>query len=113
MSSKARAKNLSASDIEKIVGIIDGWGDGKLTWSALILEVDRRMARKYARQTLFKREPIRHAIDLAKKRLDLPQGGSRCPVSREMQIILDQNARLKAENERIKSEHNHCCPAKV
>ena len=103
MSSNARSKNLSASDIEKIVGIIDGWDDEKLTWGTLILELDRRMARKYARQTLFKREPIRHAFDLAKKRLGLPQGCSQRTVSREMQILLDQNARLKAENERIKA----------
>ena len=106
MAKKARSKNLSDSDIGKIVEIIDGWDNESITWDCLIEEVAKRMSRKYTKQTLYKKERIRHARQLANERLKFHQKGTQRLVSREMQIVLDQNERLKAENGRLKAENS-------
>ena len=106
MNKKTRSKNLSDSDIERIVEIVDGWDKEDITWNSLIEEIARRMFRRYVKQTLYKKERIRHALNLARERLGIHEKTSQRPISREMKIVLDQNVRLKAENERIKAENN-------
>lgn len=106
MSRKKRSQNLNTSDIEKIVGILDGWVDGKMTWATFLSEVAKRLNRRYTKQALYKHERIYNAFMLTQKRLGGEHKTPQRPVSREMQIVLDINTRLKIENERIKSENN-------
>jgi hypothetical protein len=103
---KMRSKNLSDSDVEQIVEVLDGWSQ-KLTWDLLIGAVELRLFNRYTRQALHKHERIRHAFELRKA--DLVGGGE--PVRRvespQLQIALERIARLEAENKRLDSENNN------
>ena len=64
---RERSKNLTDTDIEKIVDITDGWS-GKLIWDDLISEVELRLGERYTRQTLAKHTRIKYAYDSTRKR---------------------------------------------
>jgi hypothetical protein len=103
---KLRAKNLDVSDIEQIVGIIDGWS-GKLSWSLLIDAIERRKHSRYTRQALHNHERIRAAFALRKQALsDEPQDNEVSPHTPEMQAAIARISRLEAENKRLKYEND-------
>ena len=64
----SRAKNLSDSDVAKIVEVLDGWS-GRLSWELLIDAIEKRMFSRYTRQTLFKHGRIKDAFSLRKTSL--------------------------------------------
>lgn len=100
---KKRSKNLGDADINKIVGILDGWS-GRLTWDLLIDAIELRMHNCYTRQTLYKHARIRNAFELQKKHL--PAGDNRKKAaSPELQVALDKIDRLETENRRLESEN--------
>ncbi len=99
-----RAKNLTDSDIKKIVEILDGW-TGRLTWELLIDAIELRMHNRYTRQALHKHERIRHAFDLQKKNLSGTEGNEKRSASPELHIAFERIARLEAENRRLEAEN--------
>lgn len=105
--SKKRAKNLGDSEVEVVVGILDGWID-KLTWAALIDAIETRLHTRYTRQALHQHEGIKLAFQLTKERLSgLPQPQKENDLSRltpaEAKAIVERLDRLKAENHRLKA----------
>lgn len=102
---KTRAKNLGGSDVEAIVGILDGWS-GKLTWDLLIEAVAKRLAFTYTRQALHGHERIRSAFSARKRSPCNLRSDPVFGASPELQIAVDRIARLEAETIRLKSENN-------
>jgi hypothetical protein len=101
-----RAKNLSADDLETIVGILDGW-TGKLTWDLLIQAIARRNRATYTRQALNNHERIKNAFALRKSALaGKPSSGNKKAGLPELQAALERIARLEGENQRLQMENN-------
>jgi hypothetical protein len=101
-----RAKNLSAADVEIIVGILDGWS-GKLTWDLLIQAIARRNRATYTRQALNNHERIKNAFALRKSALaGKPSSGTKKVGPPELQAALERIARLEGENQRLQMENN-------
>ncbi|MCO5354133.1 hypothetical protein [Acidovorax kalamii] len=103
----SRAPNLSAADIETVVGVLDGWS-GKLTWDRLIAVLAAKLRATYTRQALSNHARISDAFDQRKKALRNGSGESkRAPkdMSPEMQAAMQRLERLEAENERLKAEN--------
>ena len=98
---KKRSRNLSDSDINHIVSILDSW-TGPLSWTALVDAVATRVHASYTRQTLHKHERIRNAFLVRKRDIKI------APLSRhrksEMQKLEERIARLEAQNSRLRSE---------
>lgn len=102
---RVRSKNLNDDDIEKIVGILDGWSE-KLTWDNFIDEVEDQLKNRYTRQTLAKHARIKSAFDLTKKRIsELENNKSTSPV--EIEVLLQQLERVKAQNTRLEKENQN------
>ena len=101
---RRRSPNLSDADIEAIVELFDGWR-GRVTWPLLIDAVERKLHARYTRQTLHKHERIHRAFQLRKKSERDNPTPERRSTSVEMQVLLDENARLKAKNERLVDEN--------
>lgn len=101
----SRAKNLDDEDIERIVGILDGWSED-LTWDALIVSVEKHLFARYTRQALHKHVRIRDAFVLRKKSLSSEKPRRRKVASSpEMELALQRVDKLEAENERLKLEN--------
>ncbi|WP_454730869.1 MULTISPECIES: hypothetical protein [Cupriavidus] len=106
--SKSRARNLGDQDIEAIARLLDGW-DGKLSWELLIETVETRLKARYTRQALSQHARIKQAFQLTKERLTgLPRSkkqGSAGLGATEAQALLERYQRLEAENARLKAEN--------
>ena len=101
---RRRSPNLSDNDIEVIVELLDGWR-GRLTWGLLIDAVERELQARYTRQTLHKHERISRAFQLKKESERESPAREGRGMSVEVQVLLDENARLKAENRRLADEN--------
>jgi hypothetical protein len=98
-------KHITDKDVERIVGILDGWRDDKLSWETLCDSCLPLIGSKPARQTLLKFIRIKNAFNACKKRLkeDVPE--LRAPPSMRVAIERERIARLGRENERLKREN--------
>jgi hypothetical protein len=96
------AKHLSDTDIESIVGILDGW-KGKLNWEALCDACLPIIGSRPVRQTLMKFARIKSAFLASKKRLK--DGVPKLSAPPSMRIAVERIARLEQENERLKREN--------
>jgi len=96
------AKHLSDTDVEQIVGILDGW-KGKLNWEALCDACLPVIGSKPVRQTLMKFARIKSAFLASKKRLK--EGATKLPTPPSMRVAIERIARLERENERLKREN--------
>lgn len=100
-----RSRNLTAGDVELIVGLLDGWV-GVLTWAKLIESVERRLFARYTRQTLYAHQRIQEAFKLCKERLDrAPRKPGERHVTPEVRLLMERMARRDAEVERLKEEN--------
>jgi hypothetical protein len=100
-----RARNLDDAAIEEIVALLDGW-TGPLSWQALIEAIDDLMRIRYTRQALNNHERIKLAF--YERRETLKAAGVSVRVrakSREVTMLLQINARMEAENKRLKHEN--------
>jgi hypothetical protein len=103
----SRAPNLSASDIETVVGVLDGW-TGKLTWERLIAVLEATLRATYTRQALSNHARIADAFDQRKKGLrgaDCAKKPAPRDTSPEMQAALQRLERVEAENARLTAEN--------
>jgi hypothetical protein len=99
----ATPKNLSAKDIQVILGIIDGW-QGTLSYAKLIDATEIPLKHRFSRQALFAHIRIREAINNRKDSLKNGSGVKRVN-SVELQMALDRINRLEATIERLEKEN--------
>lgn len=98
-----RGKNLTDTDIDAIVGILDGW-TSKLTWPLLLDAVAAKLHSSYTRQTLHAHERIRAAFALRKSKRD--SGAGRKPAATpELEAAMQKIERLEATVERLEMEN--------
>ena len=97
------AKHLSDKEIERVVGLLDGWQD-KLTWQLLSGACKRAIGRVPARQSLARSIRISEAFKLAKSRANRGASEQKAPPS--MRIAIERIARLTKENERLSRENS-------
>lgn len=102
---KRRAPNLTPDLINEIVILIHQWR-GRLTWSALIGAIEETKQFTYTRQALSKHSAISNAYDSCN---NLPAEDliktKRRRTSVEVELILEELNRVKAEVVRLKSEN--------
>jgi len=97
------AKHLTDNDINRVVGLVDGW-DGKISWEALCDEVAELLGARPTRQTLSSHARIKNAF-VAKKN---HQKIGLLPTKRPQSLDLAQQRinRLESENQRLRSEND-------
>lgn len=102
---RQRSSNLTDHDIERILGVLDGWS-GKLTWTLLTDEIENRLKEHYTRQTLASYNRIQSTYTLVKERLkdEIAEELNTTPES--MAVLIQQNKRLEAEVDRLHRENN-------
>lgn len=93
------ANHLSKRNIETIVNHILGWGDEKLTWEAVVEEIEPLIGFKTTRQTLYKKKDIRVAFKSRKS--GIRQKGTGKPKPSNLNVAADRIARLKSENKML------------
>jgi hypothetical protein len=96
-----RAKNLSDSDINQIVAILDGWS-GSLTWGALLDAISNRFHTLYTRQALHRHARIKNSFTIRNKRLKESTAGKH--KSAEVEQLEERVTRLGTANARLQSE---------
>jgi hypothetical protein len=101
-----RSRNLTATDVDQIVGILDCWS-GKLTWDSLVDKVEERLHVRYTRQALDKHEEVKAAFGVRKKALARAQDRAERPPSDSPELDAAQQSidRLEGENDRLKAEN--------
>ena len=97
------AKHLTNNDVEKIVGILDGW-QGKLTWDALCETASSQVGKNPTRQSLNAHKKIKQAFADKKERLKGNIEEAKTPPS--LAIAGQRIKRLEEENVRLKKENN-------
>lgn len=99
------AKHLTKSDIDKILGVIDGWS-GRLTWEQLCDAAKPVIGHRPTRQTLNGHGQIKEAFSQKKNRLrqqvaEIKSPGSLSIAGARIKRLEEENARLINENKRL------------
>ncbi len=103
---RKRGRNLAATDVDLIVGMLDGWS-GPLSWQGLIDAVEKRLFCAYTRQALSQHDRIAQAFQLSKIRLaeaGTTRGPKRALTATE-QALSERLTRREAEATRLKAEN--------
>ena len=92
--------------VDTIVGILDGWPTGKLTWDALINSIAGRMGTRPSRTTLGRHEKIQVAFQTRKVglRKEASQGPDDRLLAQRLRRVMAENARLREQNERYREQ---------
>lgn len=103
------AKHLTDNDINKIIGILDGW-QGKLTWDALCEAASAHVGKRPTRQSLNAHKKIKMAFADKKERLkgsveDIKTPPSLAIAGQRIKRLEEENARLKNENNRLLEQY--------
>lgn len=103
---RKRGRNLADTDVDLIVGMLDGWS-GPLSWQGLIDAVEKRLFCAYTRQALSKRDRISQAFQLSKIRLAEvgTAGGPKRALTPMEQALSERLTRREAEVTRLKAEN--------
>jgi hypothetical protein len=96
------AKHLTGSDIEKILGILDGW-QGKLTWDGLCDACAIHIGKRPTRQSLNSHGRIKQAFSDKKTQSTIELKDVRTPPS--LAIAGQRISRLEEECTRLKNEN--------
>jgi hypothetical protein len=97
-------RRLTDANIAAVCEMLDGWR-GPLTWQQLVNAIGQRFGHRYTRQALNMHVRISNAYRLRKQTLrDVP---ARPPsaASIELQVMQERLNRLEAENARLKAEN--------
>jgi hypothetical protein len=101
-------RQLTDQDIETICTILDGWPVGeKLTWEALLEDIERRLYLTWSRQALNRHTRITQAFKLRKRGLQksVPVKNPE-NIPADLRKAMERAQRLESENERLKLENN-------
>jgi len=99
-------KNLTDSDIEAVCKIIDGWTRGeKLTWNALVEDIEKQLYRSWSRQALDRHTRIKQAYALKKKYIQKSPAKSDEHLPPDIRKAKEVISRLESENERLTLEN--------
>ena len=98
------AKHISDRDIERVVGLLDGW-KGKLTWELLCEACRPVINTAPARQTLCRFARVKDAFNTAKFRLNNEQPSINKSLT--LRAAVERINRLTAINERQNMENRH------
>lgn len=94
-------RHLSDRDIDKVIGMLDGWRD-ELTWESLCAACYNAIGTTPVRQTLYRIERVRQAYLVAKERIR--NGAEDLPIPTSLRVAAERIARLENENKRLKRE---------
>jgi hypothetical protein len=97
--------HLRSQDIERIVGILEGWRE-TLTWDLLVEKLTQRGMPSYTRQALDRHPQIKSAFAAAKSRLRQSPPAVKRDLPVELEKAVERNHRLDAENQRLRLENN-------
>ena len=103
------AKHLTDQDVDKIIGILDGW-QGKLTWDGLCEAASSQVGKRPTRQSLNAHKRIKQAFGDKKERLkggllDTKTPPSLAIAGQRIKRLEEENARLKKENSRLLEQY--------
>lgn len=103
------AKHLTDRDIEKILGVLDGW-EGKLTWDGLCEASVIHIGKRPTRQSLNANLRIKQAFIDKKLRLkndfrEIKTPPSLAIAGQRIKRLEEENARLKDENNRLLEQY--------
>lgn len=103
------AKHLTVQDVDKVIGILDGW-QGKLTWEGLCEAASKQVGKRPTRQSLNAHKRIKQAFLDKKERLKGNYQEIRTPPSlaiagQRIKRLEEENARLKKENGRLLEQY--------
>lgn len=99
-SRRDRAPNLTDESIERIVLMLDGWNQPKLTWDLLIAHIQKQFRVTYTRQALDRHARISDAFQ-AHKNLLSRSDRPKTPIDIRVAALMAENARLKRENNNL------------
>jgi hypothetical protein len=103
-----RARNLDDVAISRIISILDGW-HGRLTWHALIDEVEKVLNERYTRQGLAKHPSIADNFARRKRRRSSTKKARFAEAdSPALQAALQKIELLEEQNRRLQHEYNNC-----
>ncbi|BES85398.1 MULTISPECIES: hypothetical protein [Pectobacterium] len=102
------AKHLTSSDITVIKKTLQGW-QGKLTWEALCIEVEKFIGKKPSRQSLNMHKDIVTAYLMKKKMIQTSRVEPKKPASlkiaaQRIRHIENEMAMLEQQNNRYKEQ---------
>ncbi len=96
------AKHLSVSQVQRIVGIVDGWKSGtKITWDALVRQIRLDMEIWTTRQTVARHEEVNVAFSSRKAglRKEVDGGCDDRVLAQRLRRETAESARLREQNE--------------
>jgi hypothetical protein len=102
---KIRARVIDDDVIEVVLELLKNW-TGKLTWDLLILQIKQGIGVLYTRQALSAHEALARAF--TSRKLSLRKEAEQpAPLDNRVDTLQKTVARLKAENELLKTECNN------
>lgn len=110
MAKRIRSKNITDSDVEFMLVLLDKWQE-KLTWDRLIDRICESTGQRYSRATLNAYDRLTLAFQLAKVRVSGRVDEDKCSPSGatpgEASRMREQIDSLRAERDRLKTENNN------
>lgn len=101
---RRRGRNLTASDIARVVQLLDVWS-GSISWDLVIDAVEMRLLCRYTRQALSSHAAIQKAFDTCKGRQATGEPGV-AKSSGETGVLRQRLARREAEVGQLKAENS-------
>lgn len=98
------AKHLRPSDIDAIIGIINGWPTGKLTWQGICQAAATVIGNAPTRQTMNAHSIIKQAYDAKKSGLKVH--GPRTAMPSSLAVAAQRIARLQTENDALRLKND-------
>ena len=101
---KPRAPDFTSERKDIVLGIIDAW-HGRLTWSALIDEVEKATGIVYSRFTLAAHPQVAVAFQSRKDKLGQAPRRKSMPRDEKVRAAMEQMDRYKQKADRLEAEN--------